>query len=72
MGRPITPESHPRLVRYMQYQGILSEGEAISALNDVRAKRGGGCEAVAHYGGPFALFVDTVRRRRTIRRMVQR
>ena len=69
MSKPITRDSHPRLVRAMQDQACLSVDEAVSALNDLRAKRGSGCEAVQHYGGPFAVFVDSVRRRGMWRRL---
>lgn len=70
--RPITPETHPRLLARMRWQGILSDGEAVSALEAVRDRRNTACEAVDHYGGPFQLFLDTVKRRHTIGRMVRR
>ena len=68
MPREITPESHPRLLRLMQQQAILSESEACDALQAVRERRGS-CEAVQHYGGPFAVFADSVRRRGVWRRL---
>lgn len=55
----------PRLSAAMQRQGILSEGEAQSAIRGLKSgDTGGGGEAVWHYGGAQKLASDAYRNRR--------
>lgn len=60
--------THPRLVRVMQWQGILSPLEAQSAINAHRRGDGahGGSEAVVHYGGATKVIQDAIRNRHRI------
>lgn len=54
----------PRLSAAMQRQGILSVGEAQSAIRGLKqGDTGGGGEAVWHYGGAQKLAADAFRNR---------
>lgn len=59
------PDQFPRLKRALMRQGILSEGEARSAIVAHRQNDGrwGGAEAVVHYGGATKLLGDAIRNR---------
>ncbi len=60
--------TNPRLVKLLQWQGILSAAEAQSAINAHRRGDGrhGGSEAVVHYGGATKLLHDAIRNRARI------
>lgn len=60
--------THPRLVRVMRWQAILSLTEAQSAINAHRRGDGvhGGGEAVVHYGGATKIIQDAIRNRNRI------
>ena len=65
----------PRLHRLVRVQGNLTSGESSACIRDyVQGRDGasaemlrfGGGEAVVHYGGPWKLVLDAVRRRPSI------
>jgi hypothetical protein len=58
-------ENHPRLLRELRRQGILTSSEALSAIRAHRQQDGrwGGSEAVVHYGGATKLIQDAIRNR---------
>lgn len=61
-------DHHSRLIRVLQWQGCLSENEALSAIRAHRQNDGrwGGSEAVVHYGGATRLIQDAIRNRRIV------
>jgi hypothetical protein len=62
---------YPRLIKLMCSHAILSENEAVSAINDHQMGLGssGGCEAVAHYGGANKLLTSAVKYRFTYQQL---
>jgi hypothetical protein len=60
----------PRLLRACKWVAILTTNEASCMLRDwVRGFRLGGCEAVAHFGGPQRVLSEAIRVRHAVRRM---
>lgn len=62
----------PCLVRCASWAALLGDTEALSAIRDYignreHAHRTGGCEAVAHFGGPRAVILAAVAARRAVR-----
>ena len=56
-----------RLIRALQWQGCLSQGEAECLIRDWRnGIRDYGTEAVVHYGGPDRLLHDAIRNRHIV------
>jgi nucleotide-binding universal stress UspA family protein len=71
-GSPVYDEiqaRYPRLLDCLRWQGILTHGEALSAIAAHRRGDGryGGSEAVVHYGGADQLLADIWRNRDAIR-----
>lgn len=64
---------HRRLIRVLIWQGILTEGEARSAIRAHRQHDGrlGGAEAVVHYGGATKLITDAFRNRHVARQIMR-
>lgn len=61
----------PRLLRLVKWVGLLSEGEAESAIQGYREKFDYVCEAVAHYGGAWKLIERAVSMRHQWLSMLQ-
>jgi hypothetical protein len=61
-------EQYPRFTGAMQRQGILSRGEASSAVSRLKAGQEDYGEAVLHYGGVKKLARDAFRNRNLGRR----
>jgi urease gamma subunit len=79
MTREQLTERYPMLLRSMRWVAILNQSEAVSALEQyIGARDGkydkelmshGGCEAVAHYGGPLHLIQDAISNRHIVYRI---